>query len=428
MTVFMLPLAGLAFIFFLITTLIIRHNKKHFIGLASLNEVNPVDIGKGFRCSVDECERENGYSVHAKSKKTEKIGYSKISVLIPARNEEKNIIRLLESIGKQTYQSLEIHLLDDHSEDNTKFLAEEFASASHLDLTVHTGLDKPDGWLGKNWACHQLAQHATGDIFVFLDADTWMAPTAIGEIVSGLHQYQLDFATVWPHQTMVTKSEKTIISTVYSTIITYLPTLYSYQSPRWIPGETLKKKVKPMFAAACGQCMIFTRDAYRSSGGHEMVKDKIVEDVILAKQVVRSGKVMRMFHGTDRLWCRMYESHSEIFNGFRKNFFAGFGNKLIPFLMAWLLHLAFYVLPPLFFLLAVTDLFATAYQYEMMTLSAVLTVFPLLQRMWIRKFLKWPKSCAWLHLPGILWFHMLAIVVLHDRILKTGGTWKGRPV
>ncbi len=400
MTVPLLPLAGLAFLFFFITTLIILHNKKHFKGVASLSEASPA----------------------------EKTSYPKVSVLIPARNEERNIVRLLESIGNQTYPSLEIHLVDDHSEDNTRLLADEFASTSHLDLTVHYGLDKPEGWLGKNWACHQLAKHAYGDILIFLDADTWLAPTTIGEIVSGLHQYKLDFATVWPHQVMATTSEKAIVSTVYSTIITYLPTLYSYRAPGWIPGKTLRNKVKPMFAAACGQCMIFTREAYRESGGHELVKDEIVEDVMLAKQVIRSGKVMRMFHGTDRLWCRMYNSHSEIFNGFRKNFFAGFGNKLIPFLMAWLLHLGFYILPPAVFLSAVMDISPAMYQYEVMTFSASLTLIPLLQRIWIGKFLMWPKISALLYLPGILWFQMLAIVVLLDRMLKTGGTWKGRPL
>ncbi len=414
-------LFGFGFAFLFATTLIILHNRKHFKGLASLARLMPdtTDDTEGINKLVSNVKNGNIDSDYR---------FPLVSILIPARNEEQKLSRLLASIEKQNYSRLEIHVLDDHSEDRTQEIANDFASASRFPVVVHAGLEKPDGWLGKNWACHQLAGHAAGDVLIFLDADTWIASTGISEIMNAMRYYELDFATVWPHQVMHTSMEKAVVSNVYATIATYLPTLYSYRAPRWIPTERLRNSIKPMFATACGQCMIFTRDAYKSSGGHAFVRDQVVEDVMIARQVVRSGNTMRMFHGTDRLWCRMYQSHHEIFNGFRKNFFAGFGYRLMPFLLAWLIHLIVYIMPPFVLLSAAGGLFPDPFQSAAISLSAALIAIPFLQRVWVSRFLKWPVSTALLYLPGIFWFQMLAIVVIRDRMLKTGTTWKGRQV
>lgn len=428
MDVLLLALLIPGLLFFIITTLIIVHNHRHFPGLAAMIGDKVFD-GPGSSCDPDTRDPQ-----------------PLVSVLIPARNEERNLPKLLESLQQQDWPRLEVHILDDQSEDRTGIIAETFReqiefskkansvhgsgphSTDSWEVFVHSSANKPNGWLGKNWACHQLANYARGDVFIFLDADTWLAPDAISSIMAGLNRYNLDFATVWPHQVMETIPEKAVVATVYSTVATYLPTRYSYRAPLWIPNQILREKVKPLFASACGQCMIFTSETYHATGGHESVKNQVVEDVMLAKNVVKAGKTMRMFHGTGRLWCRMYSNPSELFQGFRKNFFAGFRYRYLPFLAAWFLHFAAFVLPVLVLVCAGMIASHTSDAGIVIWISATMVVVAFLQRIWVAKFLEWPLSTAFLYLPGILWFHILAFVVLRDRLSDSRPTWKGRSV
>jgi chlorobactene glucosyltransferase len=419
-------------LFFIATSLILVHNHLHFMGLAGMH-------------SDTDSKRSNGPKppLDAGAPEPEPL----VSILIPARNEERNLPKLLESLRRQDWPRMEIHVLDDHSEDQTRRIAEAFkkrvdeenknrsgsSPATHhtaigCEVFVHSSDEKPSGWLGKNWACHQLSEYANGDIFIFLDADTWLAPDAVSGILAAMEKFHLDFATVWPHQVMKTIAEKAVVSTVYSTVATYLPTKYSFRAPSWIPNRTLREKVKPLFANACGQCMIFTNETYRVTGGHQSVRNQVVEDVMLAKNVVKSGRTMRMFHGTDRLWCRMYSSSAELFQGFRKNFFAGFGYRYLPFLAAWLLHLVAYLLPVLILVAAISTPETVPIANPVLGLSASMVAIAFLQRMWVAFFLKWPLSTAPLYLPGVLWFQVLAFVVLRDHFSNTRPTWKGRSV
>jgi chlorobactene glucosyltransferase len=422
MDVLLLALLVPGLLFIIFTTLILLHNRRHFFGLGEFHP-DVSDIPSLLKTAPPPL----------------------VSILVPARNEENNLPRLLETLQQQDWPRLEIHILDDHSDDGTRAIAEGFCkkvnsgagfsksiddrmSVSTIQVFVHEAGERPDGWLGKNWACHQLSLQARGDLLIFLDADTWLASDAVSSIVTAVEVFKLDFATVWPHQVMKSISEKAVVSTVYATIDTYLPTLYSYRAPAWIPFPRLRNKFKPLFASACGQCMIFTRKAYQESGGHEVVKDQVVEDVMLARNIVRAGKTMRMFHGTGRLWCRMYRTRSELFNGFRKNFFAGFGYRILPFLLVWLLHFVTFVFPVIILVTALLCFSCLPIHPFAAGGYAALVAATLMQRLYVAKHFEWPLSTAFLYLPGVLWFHMLAVVVLTDHLLQTGPTWKGRPV
>lgn len=405
-------LAGFSIGFSVVTSLILFHNKSHFKGIENRVEPDRLD-------SFVPIDKKNDLS---------ECSNPLVSVLIPARNEENNLPRLLESLKKQTYPNFEVFVLDDHSEDQTKKIAGEFLSKSKISGSVLSGIHKPASWLGKNWACHQLSDAARGQLLLFLDADTWLFDSFITDIVKKMDEYDLDFATVWPHQIMQSFLEKTIISMVYSTVIAYLPTRYSYQAPGWIPVRSLREKAKPMFASACGQCMVFRASSYRETGGHASVKNCVVEDVKIAKRVVSSGKTMRMFHGTNRIWCRMYSSASELFHGFRKNFFAGFDYMLLPFLISWILHIVVYLVPLAAILMMIVGIMPGDNHQLLFTFSFIALLVPHLQRFWMARFLNWPVSTALLLLPGVLWFQMLAIVVLADYYLKIGTRWKGRSI
>ncbi len=404
MGTFIIAACTFVFAFFIATTLIICHNSYYFLGLNPDKDNFPQD---------SENEQNN----------------PDISILIPARNEERNILKLLNSIDGQNYPgSMEILVLDDHSSDNTSELVHDFSRTSGFSVRLLKGKEKPGDWLGKNWACHQLAGSANGDILVFLDADTWTDTGFINEIVIRMRRFRLDFLTVWPHQIMNSATEKSVISTVYATIVMYLPTLYCFQAPRWIPTQYLKSKVKPMFASACGQCMVFSRSCYDAVGGHASVKQEVVEDVKLAKKVVSSGKTMRMFHGTEKIWCRMYQSNNEVFEGFRKNFLAGFNYNIPAFVLAWIMHIIVYILPPAILLAGVAGLHSDLHMTTFAGPAAFLTAVPALQRLWITGFLKWPQSAGWLYLAGIFWFQVLALTVVFDYFTGKQNFWKGRSV
>ncbi|MDI6400761.1 glycosyltransferase family 2 protein [Balneolaceae bacterium ANBcel3] len=370
--------------------------------------------------------------LHFKSLETSEIEISEdkpmVSVLIPSRNEGQTLPKLLESLEKQDYSEIEILVLDDGSEDNTKQVADQFARNSSFEMRVISGEQRPEGWLGKNWACHQLSQAARGSLLLFLDADTWLDASAVKRMVAMIQKYELNVLTVWPHQCMPTRLEKTVIGTVYSTVALYLPTLYSYKAPRWIPTSTLKRKTKPLFASACGQCLLFDREAYQRTGGHASVKGEVVEDVMLARRAVASGEVMRMFRGNDTLFCRMYQNRQDLFNGFRKNFYAGFGGRLFPFVLSWILHLIVFIFPPILFIYLLMGGLNETSIGMLKEVSLIATLIPLLQRYWVDRLYQWPKSTGAYYLAGVLWFNVLAVVILFDLFFNRNIQWKGREI
>ncbi|MDZ7682095.1 MAG: glycosyltransferase [Fodinibius sp.] len=212
-------------------------------------------------------------------------------------------------------------------------------------LTVLNGTEKPDHWLGKAWACHQLAEAATGDILLFIDADTWLEPRAVAKVVRTMGRDVVDMITLWPDQKLglVLGKNGRPAGLFCSLDPAPHPTMcINYQ--RGYP-DFIKQKAAPQFAAACGQFMAFRSKAYEAIGGHASVKNKVVEDVELAKNIKRAGFSMKMYHGRNTVHCRMYTSSTELWEGFRKNFFAGFGYNLFLFLGMGLLHIITFILP-----------------------------------------------------------------------------------
>ena len=346
----------------------------------------------------------------------------RISICIPARNEEQNIERLLKSLLQQEYKNFEILVLDDHSEDNTAAIVKSLATEHPDLLQFHTGEKKPEDWLGKPWACHQLGKLASGDLILFLDADTSLHPDTVAKISSSFREDQMHMLTVWPQQRLRTFWEKTVIPLVYYALVTLLPAIYVYRDPRWMP-KPFRNKFRTAFSAACGQCLAFKREAYEAIGGHESVKENIVEDVELAKLIKKAGFRIRMYHGVETVQCRMYENEKAMFNGFRKNFLAGFGYSVPLFLIAALLHLVVFVLP--FFVIP----FAWYHIYEQLFfLSAASVGIILLHRLILSIWFRWDPVHAFTHPVGVLWFQRLGIRVLFDYFSGTKPDWKGRKV
>ncbi len=266
-------------------------------------------------------------------------------VLIPARNEAARIGATIRSLLEQNYPYFEIHVLDDHSTDGTAQAAKEARNAfiaqaatrpkSPPPLHVHPGSPLPPGWLGKNWACSQLAdiaaQETQAEWLIFTDADVHWAPGALAALAAQLEHTHADMLTVWPTQQTQTWAERLVVPMMLFTIIGYLPEI----AVRFLPWAS--------FAAANGQCLVFRRSAYDQVGGHTRVRDKIIEDVELARATKRSGLRLVMVLGNQMVKTRMYTSWSEARDGFAKNILAGHGSSPLFLLVSTVFHWALFL-------------------------------------------------------------------------------------
>lgn len=341
----------------------------------------------------------------------------KVSICIPARNEASVIERCVTSALKQNYPNFEVLVLDDQSTDGTgEILAKLSGIINNL---IHiNGKEKPNEWLGKPWACHQLSEAASGEILVFIDADVWLDEDAIPKAVKELSD--VDAITVWPEQTVESFWEKQVIPMIYFALYTLLPARYVEQIPKWLPSF-LRKRFVPKFAAACGQFIAFNKNAYTKINGHESVKDQIIEDVELAKIIKCNGLTIKMLHGVGSVYCRMYSSDSELWNGLRKNFFVGFGKNTVLFVLMSILHLIVFVAPVFTFIYGFQ-----VNSVELLVWSSISLIMIFSQRAILNFIFSWDIYSSFTHAIGVLWFQALGVQCLKDHFTGKSVRWKGR--
>lgn len=256
----------------------------------------------------------------------------RVSVLIPARNEAAVIGATVRRLLAQDYPNFELLILDDHSGDGTAERARAAASGDPR-LRVLQGAPLPEGWMGKSWACHQLAGVAQGEILVFTDADVLWEPGALSRLVGEMERRGADLLTVWPTQETVTWSERLVVSLLAFVVVGYLPVLAVHHIP-W-----------PVFTAAIGQCLAFRRAAYAASGGHAAIRSTLIDDMALAKAIKRCGFRLRAADGAGLIRCRMYHNWAEVRDGFAKNILAGHGNSILLLLLSWAFHWGLFLFP-----------------------------------------------------------------------------------
>ncbi|MFC2086551.1 glycosyltransferase [Bacteroidota bacterium] len=233
-------------------------------------------------------------------------------MLIPVRNEEANIPSLFLNLKNLEYENLEIILLDDQSEDSThKLLLENSRGMEHVKIIQ--GKNLPEGWIGKNWSCHQLSEHATGDYFLFINADTRLEHKAIHYALNDARKNDLALLSIFPDQIMKSTGEKLVVPLMHYILLSLLP-LKLVQSSR-----------KVSLSAANGQFMLFPKKQYNQ--WHEKVKDKITEDIEIMKKVKSYGLKGKVVLGNSFITCRMYRNLPESIEGFSKNILSGFGNN-----------------------------------------------------------------------------------------------------
>jgi chlorobactene glucosyltransferase len=254
-----------------------------------------------------------------------------VSVCIPARDEAAVIGSTLTRLLASDHPLFEVLLLDDGSTDGTADAARRAARGDPR-LRILTGQPLPAGWLGKNWACHQLANAARGRLLVFTDADVGWEADALRALVGYALRSRADLVTVWSTQVTHSWGERLIVPLMAFVIMGYLPALAVHHT-RFAS-----------LAAANGQVLLFRRRAYERIGGHMAVRGSIVEDIRFARLIKRRGGRLRMMDGNGRIACRMYDSWDATRRGFAKNIIAGYGG-LLPFILGCVFHWAILLVP-----------------------------------------------------------------------------------
>jgi chlorobactene glucosyltransferase len=233
----------------------------------------------------------------------------RISVIVPARNEERNIRRCLDSLLSQTYPNFELIVLDDRSSDTTPQILQSYA-AREKRLSVLNGVELPTGWAGKPHALFQAARAATGEWLCFVDADTFADPSALASVFAGAQTTQADLFTIMTGQEVQTFWERVV-----------LPLVFTGLSVGFSPRKVNDPKSKD--AIANGQFILIKRTVYDAVGGHAALKSSIVEDRDLAMLVKRSGYRLIVADGQQVAQTRMYTSLPEMWEGWTKNIFLG---------------------------------------------------------------------------------------------------------
>ncbi len=229
-----------------------------------------------------------------------------ISVIIPARNEARNIHACLRSILAARYPNIEIIVVDDRSTDGTGDLAER------LGVRVVRGAELPAGWFGKQWALVQGYRVARGDLLLFADADTRHEPDLIARAVTALQSERVDLFSVIPRQETVTFWERLIQPHVFVALAARISDL-----------RRLNRTRVDWNAIANGQFILVTRASYERVGTHEAVKSTVADDLMLAQTYVRRGLDIFLVHAVSDMTTRMYGSLREIIEGWSKNLALG---------------------------------------------------------------------------------------------------------
>jgi chlorobactene glucosyltransferase len=332
-----------------------------------------------------------------------------ISVLVPARNEQRNIEACVSSLLAQSYPNFEVIVLDDQSTDGTRPLLTRLSSRDRR-LRVLDGLDLPDDWLGKHWACHQLYQAAKGELLLFTDADTTHAPTMLGDSVSALMAENADLVTAFPSEETGTFGEQLVVPVISFAIFSFLP-IYLVKHLRW-----------PALSVTIGQFMLFRRSAYEAIGGFEAVRTHLVDDVSLGRNIISHDFQWRLLDGTRHVTCRMYQSFNEVVDGFSKSIFAFFDYRILPFLLILALVGMAFIEPPLVLAFHWLDMPVRTFPPDLATIAVLESLL-----IWLVAYLRFRFP------PILVLFYPISLALfllisLRSMVLTLTGnaTWKDR--
>lgn len=230
----------------------------------------------------------------------------RVSVLIPARDEEGSIGGAVGSVLANEGVDLEVVVLDDGSIDRTAEIVREMARFDPR-VRLETAPPLPPGTCGKQHACAVLATHARHPLRVYLDADVRLEPDALGRIARFMDDTGADLASGFPRQITGTWMERLLIPMMH------------YLTLGFLPMGMMRRTKRPSFSAGCGQLMVVRAEAYEATGGHRAIAHSLHDGLLLPRLFRRKGFVTELFDAVPVARCRMYTSAREVWEGLAKN-------------------------------------------------------------------------------------------------------------
>ncbi len=332
----------------------------------------------------------------------------RISILIPARDEEASIGGALEAALATRGLDFEVVVLDDHSSDRTAEIVREFAARDPR-VRLESAPPLPLGWRGKPAACAALAERARGEILVWIDADVRLSPDGLARAVSFLDQNDADLVSGFPRQITGTFWERLLIPLIHFVLLGFLPL------------ARMRRSRHPAYGAAGGQLLLARRAAYEHAGGHAAIATFVHDGIQLARRFRTAGHGTDLFDATDVATCRMYTNGGQVFRGLAKNAIEGMGapKAIVP----WTLVLGLgQVAPPILLTLTLAGALAP----NVLAPAALATALAYLPRLVaMPRFTQSPLG-AILHPFGIAVFLGIQWWALGRHVGGKKEVWKGR--
>jgi 4,4'-diaponeurosporenoate glycosyltransferase len=327
--------------------------------------------------------------------------FPSISVIIPARNEEKSLPLLLKDLSAQSLPAFEIICVDDASKDATAQTALRFGVRL---LSVH---DKPKGWTGKSWACQKAAEAAKGDVLLFLDADVRLGKDGLRRLEQAYSDCGCIVSVQPYHQTKKSYEQFSLMFNLVQIAAN---------------GSALPK---PVNIGLCGPVMLISQADYALAGGHKVARNSIIEDLTLGMELKKAGIPYQLFMGDADISYRMYSGGiGSLLQGWVKNFASGAAKTSLPVLLM------------VFFW--ITSLTSVPYHLVMFALTANtpwLTVYGVLYVVWILILTIITRRIGRFQPWAIIFYPILMLVLLvvfmvslFRKIFGLNVTWKGREV
>jgi len=332
-----------------------------------------------------------------------------VSVLIPARNEQRAIANAVNSALASLRVELEVVVLDDDSTDQTATKVREIAA---LDSRVRliSAPSLPAGWCGKQHACQVLADAAKFDTLCWIDADVRLEPNGLARAARFLRQSNAGLVSGFPRQRTHSLGEDALIPLIHFLLLGYLP-IYR-----------MRQTASPAYGAGCGQIFLARREAYERAGGHRAIRATLHDGIALPRAFRRAGMMTDLFDATDVARCRMYRGFSQVWNGLGKNATEGMAAPaaIIPWTLLLAGHAAPWFVTPLTLFTNIVPHWGPTILWWIALLLSSATTGAIMLRFRQR------LSSFPLHANGVVLLLAIQWWALARRVFGRPAQWKGR--